>query len=296
METERCAIIPALWPERRRLAVRDLPALLISGYVSRMKATPQPQLGPPWIVAHRGVSEDFPENTAAAFGAAIDSAADAIECDLQMTADHHIVVCHDFDLTRYGHPKVEIATSTLSDLQQRDIGSWFDPAFNNQRLLSLDELLRDFGRRVPLWLEVKVRDEHEQSVDVFCQRLVDAITAHDLRKHVAVLSFSIAVLQGIAQLAKDVPLVLNTHEPHALKATDLAAQPWLTAIDGNIDKIDQPAVRLIRDHDFGVMTFTCNTDDQVHKACDMGLDAIITNSPRRIRSLVAKYGRSNHAT
>ncbi|HEY2796567.1 MAG TPA: glycerophosphodiester phosphodiesterase family protein [Thermoanaerobaculia bacterium] len=51
----------------------------------------------PLVVAHRGASRLQPENTLAAFAAALDEGADAIETDVCMTSDRRYVLWHDAD-------------------------------------------------------------------------------------------------------------------------------------------------------------------------------------------------------
>ena len=55
---------------------------------------PRPR-GHPQIVAHRGSSRDEPEHTLGAYRRAIDEGADALECDVRLTADGHLVCVHD---------------------------------------------------------------------------------------------------------------------------------------------------------------------------------------------------------
>ena len=54
----------------------------------------------PWVVAHRGYSGRYPENTASAFEAAIGAGADMIELDVCMTKDRVPIVIHDKTLER----------------------------------------------------------------------------------------------------------------------------------------------------------------------------------------------------
>ena len=61
-----------------------------------------PGLQPPWVVAHRGDSASAPENTEAAFRRAVDAGVEAIELDVQLTADGLPFVWHDRDaITRF---------------------------------------------------------------------------------------------------------------------------------------------------------------------------------------------------
>jgi len=52
----------------------------------------------PQVVAHRGSSADHPDNSWAAFEAAVVERADAIECDVQMTRDGALIIRHDLAL------------------------------------------------------------------------------------------------------------------------------------------------------------------------------------------------------
>ena len=54
----------------------------------------------PVIFAHRGASAHAPENTLAAFELALQQGADAIELDVKLTVDGHVVVIHDATVDR----------------------------------------------------------------------------------------------------------------------------------------------------------------------------------------------------
>src|SRR5687767_15011138 len=47
------------------------------------------------VIAHRGASADFAENTLDAFFGAVDQGADGVELDVRRTADGHLAICHD---------------------------------------------------------------------------------------------------------------------------------------------------------------------------------------------------------
>lgn len=68
----------------------------------------------PDVVAHRGFHLSAPENTLGAFVAAVELGADAVELDLQETADNRLVVHHDDTLDG-----VAISTLTLEQVRSR---------------------------------------------------------------------------------------------------------------------------------------------------------------------------------
>jgi glycerophosphoryl diester phosphodiesterase len=102
--------------------------------------------------AHRGLhfGSQAPENTLAAFSAAVDFGA-GIECDLRLTADDHVVVFHDADARRLCASPLVIGQSQWKDLAGLRIAGQAIP-----RLQSLLELI---DGRVPLLLEVKIEKD-----------------------------------------------------------------------------------------------------------------------------------------
>ncbi len=113
------------------------------------------------IQAHRGVSSEYPENTVAAFEAAVRQGYDIIECDLKYTLDGELVVLHDKTLNRtartaegtaLGSP-VKISEITLAVARALDYGSWFSPDFAGEPIPTLAELL-DFAERTQIPLKI----------------------------------------------------------------------------------------------------------------------------------------------
>lgn len=101
------------------------------------------------IIAHRGASSHFHENTIQAFHFAADQGADLIEMDLRLTADGVFVVVHDPTLERVDASKDAVDQLTVSQLQARFCqAGWPEP-------LRLDQLDRLYARPVPLLFHIK---------------------------------------------------------------------------------------------------------------------------------------------
>ncbi|MBE0499679.1 MAG: hypothetical protein IBX43_10675 [Campylobacterales bacterium] len=107
------------------------------------------------IIAHRGFSGNYPENTLLAFEKALDAGADGIETDLQLSRDNVPVLFHDDTLKRITGVDKKPREFTLAELQSLDVGSWFDSAYKNEHIPSLDELLNLCKARAILILEIK---------------------------------------------------------------------------------------------------------------------------------------------
>lgn len=96
----------------KTLSVVHLAVLFL---LSCLAATQTQPLSAQVIVAHRGASQDAPENTIAAFKEAWAQNADGIEGDFYVTKDQQIVCIHDANTERTAGRKLEVANSTLAD-------------------------------------------------------------------------------------------------------------------------------------------------------------------------------------
>src|SRR5512143_1091036 len=109
----------------------------------------------PLVIAHRGSAAYAPENTLAAFQLAAEQGADAIELDVDLTRDGHMVIMHDatIDRTTDGHGRV--GDLTLEELRRVDAGAWKDAAFQGERVPLLEEVFEAVGQRLLINVEIK---------------------------------------------------------------------------------------------------------------------------------------------
>jgi glycerophosphoryl diester phosphodiesterase len=93
------------------------------------------------IGAHRGDPEFAPENTPAAFDAAVALGVDYVETDVVRTADGVLVLLHDDDLDRTTNGSGPVAQASSEEVLALDAGSWFDPKFADQRIITAGAFL-----------------------------------------------------------------------------------------------------------------------------------------------------------
>ena len=93
------------------------------------------------LVAHRGASAVAPENTMSAFRLAIDAGADAIEFDVQATADGPFIVLHDSTLDRTTDGMGAVFATDWATVAEVDAGSWFSSVFAGEHVPLLEEVL-----------------------------------------------------------------------------------------------------------------------------------------------------------
>ena len=91
------------------------------------------------LVAHRGYSDKYPENTMIAFQKAIEDGFDGIETDVHKTKDGQLVLCHDEKINRTSNGKGYIKDYTYEELLQFDFG--YKTKYKNQKIPLLKDLL-----------------------------------------------------------------------------------------------------------------------------------------------------------
>jgi glycerophosphoryl diester phosphodiesterase len=231
-------------------------------------------------VAHRGDSAERPENTAAAFDAAVAAGVDAIELDLRPTADG-IVVCHDHSLARFRGGRRPLRRRRLDELREVDVGSWFDRRFAGERLLTLDELLRRYSAKVELLLELKAagglfagRLNHR-----LCRETVEAVRRARALDRVYILCFSAAVLAEVARLEPRLRLVRNCSFPPRRLEPWLRRQPRLHAVDFDRRRLSDRLVTACHAAGLRVFCWSSNDAAAADRAAATGVDGILSDRP-----------------
>lgn len=109
------------------------------------------------LCAHRGAMDTHPENTIAAFKAAVEAGAQMIELDVWLTKDKKMVVVHDATVDRTTNGTGEILSLTLKEIKKLDAGSWKSPEFNEERIPTFDEVLHVIPKNI--WINVHIKKE-----------------------------------------------------------------------------------------------------------------------------------------
>jgi glycerophosphoryl diester phosphodiesterase len=268
-------------------------------------ATPEGR--PVQVVAHRGASEDVPEHTLAAYRKAIEDGADALECDVRLTADGELVCVHDWRVNRTSNGRGAVSSLELADLAALDFGSWksapgeheaperFDPG-ERSRVLTLTrllELVEATDRRVELAIETKHPTRWAGQVE---QRLLEVLRRFGLDRPapgepspVRVMSFSARSLRRVQASAPGLPTVylmsyvLPRHRDGRLPEGVRIAAPAMRIVRANPGYV-------ARLHRAGhrVHVWTVDRPEDVDLCVRLGVDAIITNRPRQV---LAQLGR-----
>jgi glycerophosphoryl diester phosphodiesterase len=256
----------------------------------------------PQIVAHRGASAEAPEHTLAAYRAALEAGADALECDVRLTADAQLVCVHDRKVNRTSDGRGVVSTLELARLEELDFGSWHSSAGDEEpdrdrdrnQVLTLRRLL-ELVERHPSPVELAIEVKHPNRYAGLVERsLVGLLAEFDLtrprageRLPVRVMSFSRSAVRRIHRLAPGLDTVFLM-EPLGFRIRD-GVLPRGVAIAGpSIEIVRARPDYVGRVHRAGnrVHVWTVDDPDDVELCMKLEVDAIITNRPREVKRLV----------
>ena len=235
----------------------------------------------PRIIAHRGASSTHPENTLAAFDAAVAEGCDGIELDLQLSRDGIPVVYHDRTLRKIGGCATTVHQTRWAEIATLDAGGWLDPRHVGQRVPSLDDVLDRYARQVWLLLELKVRPRDKQAAAhlALADALVRRLRRRRLKRRVMVLCFDLDTLQRVTTLTPEIPTALNLKAPRRVTRSFRAMVDRVSALSIDVRTISVGVVAAVHDAGKPVLTYTCNSRRAVTRALEAGVDGLMTDRP-----------------
>ena len=244
----------------------------------------------PRVIAHRGDSRNYPENTLPAFESAVRMGIDVVETDIHLTKDGVLVIWHDPTLERNTDGRGRIEDHTLEELRRFDAGYTFTQdggktfPFRGKgvRICTLAEALEHCpGQRFNIDLKTKC----PEIVDEF----IRVIREHDAVDRVVGASFHLSNLKRLRRLAPDfltsittaevVPLLFRqkTHTlPKAFKRKIIFQIPMAA---GPVKVVTPAFVKAMHQRGAVVMVWTINDEETMRRLFEMGVDSVMTDDP-----------------
>lgn len=274
-----------------RIAIPALVSLCLGGSLSAVE-----------IIGHRGASYDAPENSLSSMKLAWKQNADAIETDIHLSKDGHLVIMHDYDTKRVGGVDLKIADSTWAELQTVDIGKWKGAQFAGEKIPTLDSFFATIPDGKCIFTEIKTKEnvsgpEFEKAKAILPE-LGKAMKASGKKPdQLRIICFHLGMSQAAKKQFPDHPVYwLQDYKKDKAgnfpSVDDLIKKAKKANVDG-LDlnfhfPIDEAFVKKV--HDAGLKLYTWTVDDpEVAKAeTKAGVDGITTNRSGWLREQLKK--------
>lgn len=237
-------------------------------------------------LAHRGASGHAPENTLAAFRVAEQLGADGFELDVQVTRDGVPVVIHDETLNRTTNGRGLVIEHTLAEIRALDAGSWYGRAFAGEKIPTLAEVIAAFGGR--LFLNIELKNSYLDMPDLEA-KTIQLIRAANIQNRVLISSFHHGSMQRFHQMAPDIPTGL-LYDCCIVDVVAYAKRLGASAIHPYYSTVRAAEVEEAHRNGLAVNVWTVNEPQEMQKMITLPVDAIITNTPERLRQVLDSSG------
>lgn len=232
------------------------------------------------IIAHRGYSGKFPENTMLAFQKSLEYGADGIELDIQLTKDSKIVICHDEEIDRTSNGKGFIRDYTLAELRdfefRNNMYDLEDETEDNIKIPTLDEFLN--------WLnttELMVNIEFKTSIieyDGIVEKAIELVKERELEDRVIFSSFNHNTIKEVKELDSSlrcgflaVANLLNPEEYCKKYEVEYYHPMFVSAL------LSPNIVTDCKKLGIGVNAYTANDSEHIQALIALNIEGVITN-------------------
>lgn len=257
----------------------------------------------PLLYAHRGAAAELPENTLPSFQRALEHGADALEMDLHMTADGHILVSHDPSGERMTGTRAQYRHVLLSDVKDWDAGYGFVDAQGGRpyarkgfTVPTFEEVLIELPG-VPLNVDIK------QLYPPMVAPVVELIRRTRNTERVTIASFYTRTMYTVHKLGYEGPTAMSQYEVASLLVLPsffrqrlwqrLGIRPTSVQIppqSGRIHMDTRAWIDALHAQGVRVDYWTINDPNQARRLLELGADGIMTDDPAAIKPVFAALG------
>ena len=219
--------------------------------------------------AHRGVSALMPENTLAAFGAALALGAEEIEFDVRLTKDQKLIVSHDGTLERISDGKGNLSDFTLSELKKLNVGGkhgWVIP------FCTAEEVFAQFANRIVFNIHLK-----EHGEDGYLVRELVRLVEHYHAQESVYFAASPEELEWMQKLAPQIPRAAIQLPNDTMNIFDMAKKYGCSRVQFWLGMFDEELIERLHREGIHCNLFYADTSEDYEKYFAMGIDTLLTN-------------------
>lgn len=252
----------------------------------------------PRILAHRGDSAFYPENSLEAFESASSLGVDVIETDIHLTRDGKIIIWHDESVDRQTDGTGAVESFSYEELTALDAGFRFSSGdsfpFRGKgiRMIGLSEALYHLPE---MRFNVDLKTDSPLLVDKF----VETVRAHDAAERVLGASFHVSNLRRLRSVApqlasgissREVKMLLVRQKLHLrLDRVHIGGDVLQVPVRSGALRIVTPSlIRTFHEIGIPIQVWTINDSYQMDALLSMGVDGIFTDDPRTLIEVLSR--------
>ncbi len=233
------------------------------------------------VIAHRGASAYYPENTLISIEGAIEMGADMVEIDVLLSRDGVPVVIHNEKLSRLTGGRGRVAHYTLAELKKFDVG-YIKKGFKGEKIPTLEEVLSLCNNTIALNIEIKsgaVMDLVNGGIEEKCMELVYYF---GMQEHVVFSSFDPRALLNLKIIDPDIPAAVLYDDRYfhsKLMPSHIVEHLKADAFNCSRKELTPKWIADCKNAGIPVNIYTVNEASQMKRFIGLGVSGIFTNHP-----------------
>ena len=253
----------------------------------------------PVVLAHRGDSTRFPENTMPAFESALKMKVDVIETDIHITKDGVVVIWHDDDLTRLCGEKIPVYKKTYEELLTYDAGCFFTDENGNKPFEGKGITIARFEELLTLDIRQRINVDMKDPKPELVHALAGLLRKYDAADRVCVASFH---SENIFLLRKIMPEALTSFTLKEVVKYVLTINMGLGFLwkrfpscvfqmpekEHGIRLLTRRLIRYCHKRDIKIQIWTINEAEEMKRLLAMGVDGLFTDDPALMQDVLKK--------
>lgn len=241
------------------------------------------------ITAHRGASGYAPENTLSAINKALEIGVDRIEVDVQQTSDGVVVCLHDKKLDRTTNATGLVGKKSWEEVKNVKAYGKFEVEFPNETIPTLEQVFELMDGTTEFVIEIKAGRKTYPDIEDNVAKLIKKYKAEQWS---LVHSFNDKVLSYLHENYPEIRLqklfvsysggVMLDFKLHAVK---LSKYDYVEAFGISLSSAKKKLVDKIHAMGKLVHVWTVNSEEDILRMKQLGVDGIISNYPDRAKQL-----------
>lgn len=244
------------------------------------------------VIAHRGYSASYPENTILAFQRAINVKVDMIELDVTLTSDFIPIVIHDDTLKRTTSGKGKVRNVSYNTIKELDAGLWFHRDYRGERVPLLQDVLELIARN-PVELNIEIKSEaHDKRVSEknIESQIIPLLRNYKIFEKTIVSSFEPDVLLRLRKLSDKIKLgfIFDRKLRNISDPFHFAREIGAYSLHLHKRLIKKESSQKSKAFGAKLFSFTINKESEMEAMFSLGVDGMFTDYPERLQKFLSE--------
>ena len=241
-----------------------------------------------WVIAHRGVSGSYPENTLSAFQAAIDIRAEMVELDISTSKDGIPVTVHDRTVDRTTDFEGDVQSFSLEELKRMEVGAWFSEEFRGEEFPTLKNSLELMKDKIAVNIEIKTEAVSDETEGGVVDKALQVVKDLDMTSSVIFSSFDYRVMEQLNVLDPKMAkaLLYEASQSAELLPSELVQKYKVDIFNCSYKQLSEKWINDLQKHKIPYFVYTVNEPELMRELIEKGVSGIFTDFPKELIRIV----------